>query len=234
MKPKLLLPILAAAGCLSLSVPARAAVVNVGDSNSTWLGFMNVFDLPENGGGFQFGGGWGVPDLVSTFDDGAETLTLSPNTIGDPNEYWYQNTSGTATAPDFGGPGQRGNKVMEANLYIEETGRLVNQTVTFTGNILADTTTAAHRGVIFIKDFAPDYSSFTESSIPIVPGPFSVSLTTANDPARHVQYGFQFIGENVWVTDTAPFGSVVIGTIPEPSTALLGLLGLGFLARRRR
>jgi hypothetical protein len=61
-----------------------------------------------------------------------------------------------------------------------------------------------------------------------------VSLTTINDPARHVQFGFQTIGVNVWATDVAPFGSMVIQTIPAPaSMAMLGLAGL-FAGRRRR
>ena len=93
-----------------------AATLSVPDSTAPWNGYVNVSELPENGGAYVFGSGWGVPDLVSTFDDGAGTLTLSPNTIGDPNEFWYQNTTGTAADPtNPGGPGQRGNKVIEAN-----------------------------------------------------------------------------------------------------------------------
>jgi len=37
-----------------------------------------------------------------------------------------------------------------------------------------------------------------------------VSLPTVNDPGRHVQYGFQMTGVCVWITDVAPYGTIVI------------------------
>ncbi len=200
----------------------QAVVVTPGPSSSPWLGYMNVFELPSNGGGFVFGSGWGVPDLVATFNDPAQTLTLSPNTIGDPNPFWYIGG---------GGPGAAGNKIMEANLYIETTGTLNGQEVTFQGSILSNSFTAAHAASIFIRDFAPDYSSVIETSIPMVPGNFSLTLNTLPDLGRHVQYGFQVRGVNVWFTDTAPFGNAVIG-IPGPGAA--ALLGFGALAAARR
>jgi len=213
------------AGLLTCSA-AQAATVNVNDSTAPWLGFMNVFELPANGGGFVFASGWGVPDLVAAFDDANSKLTLSPNTIGDPNPFWYQGG---------GGPGALGNKVMEANLYQQvDDGSLSGQIVTFEGIILSNTFTSAHVSTIFIRDFAPDFSSFVESSIPVTAGAFSVSLLTDADPLRHVQWGFQTRGENVWITDTEPFGNVMITTIPAPaSLALLGLGGSMLLRRRR-
>ena len=224
----------------ALLVPAASAVtVGVDTSAAPWIGFMNVSELPANGGGFVFGQGWGVPDLTATFDDPNNTLTLSPNTIGDPNEFWYQNTSGTAPDPvNPGGPGQLGNKIMEANLFQQVTGDFAGQTVTFEGEILSNTYTSAHTASIFIRDFAPDFSSFNDTTVPAAPGAFSISLATINDPARHVQWGFQSVGENVWVTDVAPFGAVVIGSVnpvPEPGTlAVFGMALAGFAGMRRR
>ena len=208
---------------------ANGAIVNVdqsGGGGSPWLGFMNVFELPANGGGFIFGSPWGVSDLVANFDDPNNKLTLLPNSIGDPDPFWYIGG---------GGPGSPGNKIMEAVLYQEYTDVFNGQTVTFEGVVSSNTFTQAHVATIFVRDFAPDFSSFNESSIPLVPGPFSVSLNADPGAGRHVQYGFQVRGENVWITDIDPFGNAMIRTIPEPGTlALLGLAGLTIVCRRRR
>jgi len=208
---------------LLLSSSAHAAVVQVNDSTAPWLGFMNVYDL---GGGFIYPSGWAPADLTATFDDANNKLTLSPNTIGDPDPFWYIGG---------GGPGAPGNRIMEANLYQQvDDGSLSGQTVTFEGTVLSNTFTAAHETRIFIRDFAPDFSSFNETIVLAPIGAFSISLATIADPARHVQWGFQTRGVNVWITDTEPFGNVMITTIPAPaSLALLGLGGSMLLRRRR-
>ncbi|MBN1886005.1 MAG: hypothetical protein JW876_10855 [Candidatus Krumholzibacteriota bacterium] len=199
--------------CVALLLPA-AALAQVGvtvDSAVLNLGFMNVYNLPapDGDGAYQFGQPWGFADLTAVYD--GYDLTLGPNTIGDPNEYWYQCVGG-AVPPNCGGPGAPGNKIMEANGYAEVTGPYAGQTVTFTGNVLAYSLTDAHVVYAFVKDYAPDYSSFNEQVIPLTEiGPFTVSLNTVNDPARHVQWGFQMVGVNVWVTDVEPFGSITIG-----------------------
>jgi hypothetical protein len=213
------------AGLLGASA-AQGVVVTAGESGSGWLAFMNVYETPANGGGFVFASGWGMADLNTSFNDAADTMTFSPNTIGDPNPFWYT---------PAGGPGSTGNKVMEANAYYEVNASYAGQAVTFQGTILSNTLTSAHEGTIFVKDFAPDYSSFVAATMPMTPGAFSLTLNTINDPARHVQWGFQVKGVCVWVTDVAPFGNVVISTaIPQPaSLAVLGLSGLVATRRRR-
>lgn len=178
------------------------------------FGYMNVFDL---GMGFQFGSSWGTADLVATWN-GPEAI-LSPNTIGDPNEYWYI-CDDPADAPDnCGQPGAAGNKIMEAIFHAQfDDGSLAGQEVVFSGNVIANTFTDAHTVQAFVRDFAPDFSSVVESVIPLdAAGYFQVSLNTINDPARHVQYGFITTGVNVWVTDTAPFGSMTVG--PDQAVA---------------
>jgi len=204
---------------------AHAVVVTAPTSGPQWLGYMNVFELPANGGGFVFGSPWGTADLNSSFDDANLRITMSPNTIGDPNPFWYQGG---------GAPGNPGNKSMEANLYIEVGDIYNGQTVTFNGTIISTSVTSAHVARIFIRDFASDFSSSNDIFVPVTAGAFSVSLNTLVGAGRHLQYGFQMKGENVWFTDTAPFGNVVIGTVPAPASA--GLLALGglFVARRRR
>jgi hypothetical protein len=205
------------------------------DPGATWIGFVNVYDVGTPGygmagaGGYVFSSGWGTADLRASF--AGPVLTLSANTIGDPSSFWYTPS---------GGPGAIGNKIVDASMYVE-IGSLPGQTVTFTGEVLANTLSlgpvdAAGRGwtsVAFIKDFAPDYSSFVSTTVALTPGAFSINLNTINDPLRHVQYGFETIGPDVWAGDPLTFNSITI--VPEPtSLALAGLAAGLFLIRRRR
>jgi hypothetical protein len=131
---------------------------------------------------------------------------------------------------------------MDANMYIEPPGSLPGQLVTFKGKVLANTLVGSVNqegngwtSVAFIKDFAPDFSSFVQVTVPLTPGPFSISLNTLNDPARHVQYGFETIGPDVWITDVGQYGSIQVVGIPEPATlSLVGIAVCGLLARRRQ
>ncbi len=202
---------------------AQAAVnITVDGSSAPWLGFMNVFDL---GGNFQFASPWGPADLVANFNDADPSVTMSPNTIGDPDPYWYIGG---------GGPGAAGNKIMEANLYQELTGVINGNEVIFSGFVTQNSLTSAHNATIFIRDFAADYSSFNEVSIAATEGAFSLSLLTIADAGRHIQWGFQVKGVNVWSTDVDPFGSVTFSAVPTPgAVATLGLAGLVATRRRR-
>ena len=202
--------LLVCVACLAPSFRANADVTVGVDPSQTWLGYMNVSELPVNGSGFVFGSGWGFVDLTAVF--AGPTLTLGPNSVNDPDIFWYQNTSGTAPNPlKPGGPGQAGNKIMEANAYVEATDVYAGQTLTFDFTVLSNTFTSAHSTIAFIKDFAPDYSSFNiTTSDPLSPGSFSISLPTDPGLGRHVQYGFATTGVNVWSTDVAPFGTLTI------------------------
>lgn len=211
------------------------AVSYYADPGAAWVGFMNVYNVGGTGygmaaaGGFVFASGWGPADLRASF--AGPVLTLSANTIGDPDPFWYTPS---------GGPGAVGNKIMDASMYVE-IGSLPGQTVTFYGEVLANTLSlgpvdAAGRGwtsVAFIKDFAPDYSSFVSTTVALTPGGFNISLATINDPARHVQYGFETIGPDVWAGDPLTFNSITI--VPEPTgIALAGLAAAMLVIRRRR
>lgn len=216
----------AVAALLSASA-AQAVVVGVDGSSAPWLGFMNVYNLPSAGGAFQFPSGWGVADLRTTFNDPAQQVTMLPNTIGDANPYWYIGG---------GGPGAAGNKIMEANLYQQRSdGSLSGTTVTFNGFVTSNTLTSAHEARIFIRDFAPDFSSVNEVIIPApASGAFSLSLNTLAGAGRNVQWGMQLKGVNVWFTDTAPFGSITYSSVPTPGAlAVAGVLGLAATRRRR-
>lgn len=201
------------AGVLLGFVPclASAATTNVTvDSSVMNLGYMNVFDLPAAGGVFRFGNGWGINDLNTSYSNGGATVTFTPNTIGDPNAYWYTPS---------GGPGAVGNKIMEANLYAEPAaGLYAGNTIVFSGNVSAHTLASGYVFKAFIKDFAPDYSSFVSQEVTLTAtGTFTLSLATINDPARHIQWGLQMTGANVWTTDVAPLGGVTV-TAAAPAT----------------
>ena len=186
------------------------------DPAENWLGYMNVSELPSNGGAFLFGQPWKSSDLSAGFSDGV--LTLKPNSIADPSPYWYLGG---------GAPGHPGNKTMGANMYVEKTGTLSGRAVTFSGNVISNTLTGAHSAVAFIKDFAPDYSSANTITAPLVSGSFSISLTTAPGAGRHVQYGFETSGPNVWSTDLDSFGEVRIAVSTDHSYAAW-IAGFGF------
>ena len=226
--------IFSAALLVGMAAGANAVTVTV-DPTTLTSGFMNVFELPVNGGGYVFGSGWGPGDLVSSF--AGNTLTLRPNQIGDPNPFWYIGG---------GGPGQAGNKIMDASLYNETTGVNVGVTFMFTGNVLANTLNGAinpyngttYSSVAFIKDFVANFSSFTSTTVALTPGVFNLSLLTSADPTHHIQYGFETIGSDIWATDTALNGgafTAVIAPVPEPSTlALCGLASLALIRRRKK
>lgn len=196
-------------GCLALASAARAQTVSYTvdpyfADPTPWLGYMNVFELPANGGAFVFGSPWGTADLTAVFN--GPTLTLGPNTIGDPNPFWYTPS---------GGPGAQGNKIMDANMYVEfPAGTNNGVNITFAGVVTSNTLDPAYRAVAFIKDFDASYSSFLFTEVPLTPGPFSITVDTIPDPTRHVQFGFTINGPNVWVTDVAPLGNVQVKAIP--------------------
>lgn len=209
------------------TMSSQAAVVGVDPSTANWLGFMNVFDLPSAGGGFVFPSPWGVSDLRASFDDANGKLTFKPATISTSDAFWYQGGSG--------GPGALGNKIMEANLYQQKSdGSLSGTTVTFNGTVLSNSLASGYSAFLFIRDFAPDFSSLNQAIIPLSVGSFSFSLNTAAGVGRNVQWGIQVVGPNLWPTDGDNFGKVVLALIPAPGTAALGTMGLLLAARRRR
>lgn len=201
LNAKALVILLACALCAG-SVLAADVTVSPQISN----GYMNVYDLGYN---YLWGSGWGFGDLCAAFS--GPNLVLSPNTIGDPDPYWYL---------PGGGPGSVGQKIMFADSYAQvDDGSLAGQTLNFTGTVLTSTLTSAHVAKAFIRDFAPDFSSFNQTIIDLpASGEFVVSQALVNDPARHVQWGFELIGVNVWVTDVAPYGNIVIGPFVPVAT----------------
>ena len=213
---------------LGTAIHVRAAITVGVDPGKTWLGFMNVSNLPADGGAYQFGSSWGTADLRASF--AGSTLTLSPNTIGDPAAYWYKGG---------GAPGHPGNKTMDANFYVEDSATLPGQLVTFSGDVLNNSLVSPYTSNAFIKDFASDYSSSTSVTTPVTPGAFSINLQTVA-AGHHIQYGFETVGPCVWSTDANAMGFAQIKAVagppavPEPSSlALLASGAAGLFAFRR-
>ena len=75
--------LIALLACTLLAGSVVAATVTINPAQLT-NGYMNVYDLGNN---YLWGSGWGFADLTAVYS--GDNLTLGPNTIGDPNEYWY-------------------------------------------------------------------------------------------------------------------------------------------------
>ncbi len=180
------------------------------DSGTMVNGYMNVFDLPSAGGAYNpypTSGPYAVADLRADFTS-PTSVTLSPCYVADSGTFWYTPS---------GGPGATGNKIMEANVYGQADGTYAGETVRFSGDV-SDYTLLSGSGnwtvKAYIRDFAPDFSSYNEQIVPIsTTGTFSVSMTTVNDPARHVQWGLQTTGPDVWITDLASKGVVTVNAL---------------------
>jgi hypothetical protein len=223
---KLAIALVALAG--SAIQTASAATVTVSDTGLN-SGYMNVFDLPADGRGFRFGSPWGIADLRASFSNAGSTVTMLPNNVGDASTFWYIGG---------GAVGNPGNKIMEANLYNDAfSDTLLNQTLTFTGNVDTYSLVSGYAVEAFIKDFAADYSSFNiQRQVLNSTGAFTVSYAVGSATGRHIQYGFQMTGPNAWGSDADAKGSIVISAaVPEPSSAsLIGLGVAGLLAFRLR
>ena len=114
------------------------------DPSYTWVGYMNVFDLPANGGAYEFGQSWGTGALPALFNGTQLTLSPNVNNYNASDSYWV-NTDGS------------GNKSCDASFYVQDN-TLAGQTVTFSGYCLTNTLVSPYTCTVFIKDFDSGYN----------------------------------------------------------------------------
>jgi len=177
------------------------------DASATFLGYMNWFELPANGGGYVNGSSWTVAALKSVLNTGANTLTLQPNfntyAENPTDAYWVNQTTGA------------GNKNMQAATYVEDA-TANGADLTFQGSVSSYTLDAAYTAKYFIKALDPANGwadVFGGSKTFDLPqsGNFSVSAAAAELPAGLVvQYGFEVFGANANPADEVALGSVVV------------------------
>jgi hypothetical protein len=198
---------LAFASCALLlgALTAQSQTTNVYvDPSQTWVGFMNVFDLPSNGGAYEFGSAWGTAALPALFN--GSLLTLSPNV----NNY-------NASDPYWVNPDGSGNKTCDASFYVQNDA-LAGTTITFSGYCQSNTLVSPYTSVAFIKDFNSGYGVNASASSAFTNGQaFSITLaTTAGD---HIQYGFETIGPDANPATVASLGIVLVSSnavVPPP------------------
>ncbi len=200
------------------AAPAMAVDFTVSPGYN-WVGYMNVFELPVNGGGYLWGSAWGAADLPAVFTGNELELGPNTNTYDPADPYWVDPNDGS------------GAKWMEATFYVEDTS-LLGQTVNFSGDVVENTLVDPYASVAFIKVLDPNdgWSVVTETTAELVTGqPFSLSLEIPSESWLVPQFGFNTQGPNA--SPDHSFGHVLI--TPEPTTlTLLAMAGV-LLVRRR-
>jgi hypothetical protein len=203
-------------GSVIVAAAGPSATVTV-DPSQSWIGYMNVFDLPVSAGGdgnYVFGNPWATTDLQAYFT--TTNLTLEPCTnIWETTDTFYVQANGTTP-----------NKSMDASLYVQND-NLVNTNLIFIGNCLSDNLTTqpepltgiTYTSAAFIKIFDGSFNLLgSATSAGLSAGkPFAISLNTAG--ATHVQYGFETIGPDANPATSLSLGSVVLSASIPPNPA---------------
>jgi hypothetical protein len=178
-------------------------------ANDSWVGYVNVFETPANGGGYLWGSPWGIADLQTTINTGANTMTLQPNFnlyAADPTDaYWVDQSTG------------EGAKYISASTYVEPGPTFNGSALTFEGDVLSnnlDLTKYEAKFYINALDSTNGYVNTIPGKTFNIPasGHFSVSATAGELPVGMIiQYGFTIYGRNANPTNEAALGSIVIG-----------------------
>jgi hypothetical protein len=178
------------------------------DSSKTWIGYMNVFQLPENGGGYFFGTGWGTADLNASFSGSVANLT--------PNTSIYRDIA--TNNADWWKPDGTGNKTMDANFYVENNS-LAGSNVTFSGFVWTNSLVAPYTSVAFIKELDPGAGYATVNIVTTNLTSTNFSITTQTTLGHIVQYGFETVGPNAntALTPLVTLGHVLVASNAQPA-----------------
>ncbi len=184
---------------------AKAQTTFTVDAGMNWVGYMNVFD--STGANYLWGQAWGVNDLKTEIDSTFYSVKLKPNynvyAAGDP--YWSN--------------GAKGNKVMEANTFIEDF-NLGGQVVTFEDYVDTFTLDSAYTAEAFIKvlDTSAGYATVLHTTAPITgTGMFNVMDTIPTGTQYLTQVGFTVRGMNANPVEESSLGFVrILGSNTPP------------------
>ena len=199
-------------------------------------GYMNVFEINGTGdgpGAYQFGSGWGVPDVKSITSDDL-TFQLFPNIntyVDNPGDAYWRNNAG-------GGPD--GNKWMEASTFRGYTLAAGETEASLDFDVSAFNLDGRYTLTAFIKTLDPT-AGYGVSAIDsaVISGTMGTTTLSINSlTAGHIlQVGWQMDGINAngatdWGSATSTLESVQV--VPEPATAgLMAIFGGGIVLFRR-
>lgn len=170
------------------------------DPSQNWIGYMNVFNLPADGGAYQFGSAWGIGALIQYYTPATApytTVTLLANTnVWETTDTYWVKADGISP-----------NKNMDASFYVQND-TLAGQNLTFSGYCISNTFVSPYASTVFIKDFSSSYSLVASAVANTTNGkPFSISLQTGS--GDHIQYGFETIGPDANLTNVYNLGRAV-------------------------
>ena len=190
------------------------------DPTKSWIGYVNVFSLPSDGGGYQFGSAWGTGALTAYYDVATPpyntvTLIANTNTYNPSDPYWVK-------------PDGSGNKTVDASYYVQND-TLEGQTLVFSGVCLTNTLVSPYTSTVFIKEFDAYYNVINSTVVTPAGGqPFSISLSTGS--GSHIQYGFETTGPDANPATVYSLGDVVYqvqypAIILSPLSSQAGVVG---------
>jgi hypothetical protein len=190
------------------------------DPTQDWVGYMNWFNLPSQGGAYVSGGTWGNADLRANYfpvtSPHSEVIIQPCTNVWETKDtYWVQ------------ADGLSPNKQMDASYYVQND-TLEGQNLTFSGSCISNTFSGAYTSTVFIKEFNSSYTVINSAVTTGTNGqPFSITLQTGG--GTHIQYGFETIGPDADPTNLPNLG-VAIYQVQVPAIEASTLSGQAVVA----